>query len=93
MDKDSRKKKLHDSIISYNFFLFQGKPIEIEKVEKIESAFNIESGNYTDGNLKFNGIARISINHLSQLYQFKGYAFETDDNITIKSAIIICKYH
>ena len=64
-----------------------GHSISIDKIEKIHS-FILEEGDYVQGKYSFSGTATITIESLTQLYEFEGYANENEiiGSINIKKS-------
>ena len=75
--------QLKELFLEATSFTKNGHPVSIEEIGDVQN-FQISTGDFMKGKYKFKGIARISINCLSQLYEFEGYENEIIGNINIK---------
>lgn len=77
-DKDGNTEHIKALFMKASDFTFNGRPITVDEIGLIHT-FQIEEGDFSNSKYRFTGIARISIDQLSQLYEFEGYA--TGDEI------------
>lgn len=68
-------------------FTKNGHPITINKIEEIHS-FCIDEGKFYNSKFRFKGTATITIECLSQLYDYEGYANDNEiiGSINIKKS-------
>ena len=76
-DKDGNTEHIKALLVKASDFTFNGHPITVDKIDTIHT-FQIMKGDFLHANYKFTGIASITINHLSRLYKFEGYANENE---------------
>ena len=84
-ENDDNKILIKTLFLEASDFTLNGHPVSVDKLDTIHT-FQITKGNFSNGKYKFTGIATISINKLSQLYEFEGYANEKEitESINIK---------
>ena len=87
-DTDLNSDSIKSLFLKATDFIYNGRPIVIGNIEEI-CTFQIEEGDFKNGKYRFKGIAKMSIENLSQLYEFEGYSDEEE----IKGSIIIKKTH
>lgn len=86
-DTDLNSDSIKSLFLKATDFIYNGRPIVIGNIEEI-CTFQIKEGDFKTGKYRFNGIAKMSIENLSQLYEFEGYF----DEEGIKGSIIIKKH-
>lgn len=76
-DKDGNTEQIKALFLKASDFTLNGHPITIDEIGPIHT-FLIEEGDFSNSKYRFTGITRISIDQLSQLYEFEGYATENE---------------
>ena len=87
-EKDENEKLIKALFLEASDFILNGHPVSVDEIGAIHT-FKIIKGDFLHANYKFTGIASITINHLSQLYEFEGNASENE----ITESIIIKKMY
>ena len=87
-NEEDEKKRIEALFLKTSDFTLNGQPVSVDEIGTIHT-FKIEKGDFSNGKYRFTGIARITINHLSQLYEFEGHASEHE---IVKSINIKIKY-
>lgn len=87
-ENDDNTKLIKALFLKASDFSLNGHSVSVDEIGTIHT-FQITEGDFSNGKYKFTGIATISINKLSQLYDFEGYANENE----ITGSININKTH
>ena len=76
-EKNENKELIKDLFLEASDFTLNGHPVSVDELGTIHT-FQITEGDFHNGKYKFTGIVSISIERLSQLYEFEGYATENE---------------
>ena len=86
-ENEENEAKIKALVYKASAFTKNGHPITIDKIEEIHS-FVLKKGDFMQGKYRFSGTATISIESLSQLYEFDGLANDNEiiGSINIKQS-------